>query len=387
MKILITSMFYKKSYGQGLCAQKIAEYLAKKGHEIKVFHGEKKEIKSKKNLKIEKISSSKIKGIDLISFSLKLRERIKKERGFDIFYPQDYTFGLVDFNRLKMPVVYHARGTIKGNSDNRPKTEFKTEAMRKIAIPLLIAMDKTCCINASKIIAASEIIKKEIEKYYGIQEKKIKVVSDGVDLKKFSRKKEVIKKAEKLRKKLKLQNKKIILFAGRLVPQKGIIYLIKAMPKVMKYLPGAFLLIAGEDTSENHKKIIEKEIKKMRIQRQVKFLGYVEQKKMPELIEASDLIVSPSTYEPIGIINLEAIAMNKPIIYPENIGSIQTLKESGIKINPAKPEEISNAVTKILSSKKLYSKFSKAGRKNAKKVEWNKIGAKIEKILRKSKDN
>jgi len=378
-------MFYEKSFGQGLCAQKLAEFLAKKNHKITVLHGEKKEIKGKKNLKIKKLGSSKTKGIDIFSFAFNLRKELNKNNEFDVFYPQDYTFGLVEFDKLNAPVVFHARGTVKGNSLNRPKTELKTELMRKIAIPLMAEMDKKCCAKAETVIAASKTIKKEIEKYYGITGKKIKVVSDGVDLKKFSKTKKVLSKAEKLRKKLKLENKKVILFGGRLVPQKGIIFLVKAMKKVAKKFPETILLIAGTDTSENYKKILEKEIQKNGISKNIKFLGYVKQEKMPELIQASDLIASPSTYEPIGIINIEAIAMDKPVIIPKTIGSIELLKESAIIVDPRNPNQIADAVIKILSSKKLYKKLSSKGRINAGKVEWNKIGLQIEKILRKAK--
>jgi glycosyltransferase involved in cell wall biosynthesis len=262
MKILITSMFYKKSYGQGLCAEKLAEFLASKGNKVTVFHGEKNSFKGKKNLKVERINSSRIKGLDFFSFALNLKQRLAKEKEFDVVYPQDYTFGLVDFSRINSPIVYHARGTVKGNSENRPKTRIKTELMRKIAIPLMTEMDRKCCEKAKTVIAASKTIKKEIKKYYRIPDKKIMVVSDGVDLKKFSKTTEIKIEAKKLRKKLRLQNKKIILFAGRLVPQKGIIFLIKAMPEVIKKIPKAFLLIAGENTQENYKKIIEQEINK-----------------------------------------------------------------------------------------------------------------------------
>jgi len=385
MNILITSMFYKKSYGQGLCAEKLSQYLSKKGHKVTVFHGEKKEIKGRKNLKTERISSIRIKGIDIFSFSFNLKKKVMQEqKKFDVIYPQDYSLGLTEFSSLKTPVVFHARGTVKGNSENRPKTELKTELLRKTIIPLMSEMDKKCCQKAETIIAASETIKKEIKKYYLIEEKKIKVVSDGVDLKKFSRKKEIKRKAAKLRKKLKLQNNKIILFAGRLVPQKGIIYLIKAMPEILEKKPETILLIAGENTSENHKKEITSEIKKQKIKSKVKFLGYVEQEKMPELIELSDLIASPSTYEPIGIINLEAIAMQKPVIIPKNIGSIELLKNSAITVNPKKPKEISEAVLKLFSSEALCKKLAEKGRKNAKKAEWNKIGKEVELILKKA---
>ncbi len=384
MKIMISSLFYKKSYGQGLCAEKLAEKLAEKGHKITVFHGEQKEFKNKKNLKIQRISSSKTKGMNILSFSFNLRKKLAEKNDFDVFYPQDYTFGLIDFSKTKK-IVYHARGTVKGNALNRPAGETKTELMRKIVIPLMEEMDKKCCKKADTIIAASNTIKKEIIKFYKIKPKKIEVVSDGVDLKKFKKTKKLERKAEQLKKKLMLKEKKIILFAGRLVPQKGIQYLIKAMPLIIKKFPEAILLIAGNNTSQNYKKELKKEIKKNNLKKQIKFLDYVEQKKMPELICASNLIASPSTYEPIGIINLEAIALNKPVIIPSSIGSIETLRDSAVIVDSRKPEEISHAVIKIFSSKKLYRKLSSKGRINAKKVEWKKIALRIEKILRKTK--
>ncbi len=383
MKILITSMFYKKSFGQGLCAEKLAEFLSKK-NKVTVFHGEKTEFKNKKNLEIKKIKSSSIKGLDILSFSFNLSKKVLEEK-FDVIYAQDYSLGLTDFSKLNTPLIYHARGTVKGNSINRPKSELTIELMRKMIIPLMINMDKNCCEKAKTIIAASETIKKEIKDYYKISGKKIKVVSDGVDLKKFRKTKKLKNKTKKLKKKLKTKNKKVLLFAGRLVPQKGIIFLIKAMPEITKKIPDVLLLIAGSDTSQGYKKELDKEIHKLKVKKHVKFLGYIKQEKMPELIELSDLIVSPSTYEPIGIINIEAISLNKPVIIPKTIGSINTLKDSAVTINPNKPKEISKAVTTILSSEKLLKKLSAKGRINAKKVEWNKIGNKVEAILRENK--
>jgi len=385
MNILITSMFYEKSFGQGLCARKLAEYLAEKGHKITVLHGEKQEFSNKKNLIIERINSTDLKGVDILSFAFNLKQKVLQPTGFDVIYAQDYSLGLIDFTKISIPLIYHARGTVKGNSLNRPKASLKTELGRKMIIPLMIEMDKNCCQNAKRIITASKTIKQEIISFYGIAEEKISIVGDGVDLKKFIKSKDVLKKAEKLRNKLKLNNKKVLLFAGRLVPQKGIIYLIKALTEITKKFPELILLIAGKNTSENYKKVIQKEIKKNNVSEFIKFIGYIEQDSMPELIELSDLIVSPSTYEPIGIINIEAIAMNKPIVIPKSIGSIDLLRESALIVNPENPKEISDAVIKIFSSKKLYKKLSEKGRINAEKTEWNKIGKKIEEILSENK--
>ncbi|MEW6295834.1 MAG: glycosyltransferase family 4 protein [Candidatus Diapherotrites archaeon] len=377
MKICIVSLFYERDYGQGLCVKETAENLAELGHEVLVLHGQRKASKpNNKNIRLHYIKHSEAPGLNMVSFAFNLRKKVyelnRKEK-FDLFYPQSYEFGLVEFKELKAPVVYHARGTVKGNIVHRPKTNALNELLRSISMPFFVGMDRKCYRNSSFIIADSRKVKKEIAGYYGVKPEKIFVVPDGIDLKEFNPK----ISGNKIRGEYGLKSSRVMLFAGRMVPQKGLQYLIQAMPSIVKRIPNAKLLVAGANTAEPYCEKIKKLVEERELKEKVVFAGFVEHKKMPEFIAAADVVAVPSTYEPFGIINLEAMAMGKPLITTSAVGSIDVVKGYAEIIKPNSVKTISRAAVKILSRK-----IFKAKKKNLKEYEWRNSTKKIYKIIR-----
>ncbi|MFH1545365.1 MAG: glycosyltransferase family 4 protein [archaeon] len=374
MKACITSMFFEKGYGQGLCVKKLSEGLAERGNEIHVIHGE-KEKAGGKNLFYHPLKKISFPAVDIFSFGLGLRKKIRgldEKIDFDLFYPHSYEFGLIDFNELRKPFVYHARGTVKGNYLNRPKTTSAIEIGRKAVIPLLIKLDEKCCRKAKKIIVDSERVKKEIMEFHGVKGKKIEVIPDGVDLKEFNPK----VNGKRIRKQFGLKQNKVILFSGRIVPQKGLQYLIEALPRAIEEISSMKLLVVGNNTSEPYCNTIRKMIKANNLEERVVFAGFVEQNYMPEFIAASDVVVSPSTYEPFGIINLEATAMEKPLITTKLVGSLNAVKESATIIKPHSPKEISNALISLFSGKTKSRKLKKI-----REFDWKHLSKKVERVL------
>jgi len=377
MKICITSIFYEKDYGQGLSVKELAENLAGLGNHVHVLHGQRNASKPKSNrIQLHYLEHSKIVGLNLISFGLNLKKKIielNKKEEFNLFYPQSYEFGLIDFKKLNAPVLYHARGTMKGNLLHRPKTNPLIELLRLVIMPFFVGMDKKCCKESSLIIADSEKVKKEIIIHYGIKPKKIIVVPEGIDLKKFNPKIDGIK----IRKKYGLNRDKVILFAGRLVPQKGLQYLIQAMPAIIEVIPNAKLLVAGANTTEPYYEKIKEIVEESGLRERIVFAGFIEHKKMPELIAAADLVAVTSTYEPFGLVNLEAMAMRKPLITTSTVGSIDAVKGYAEIVRPNSAKAISRAALKILSKKSF-----KAKEKSLKEYKWKNSTKKIYKIIR-----
>lgn len=375
MKICITSMFLEKGYGQGLCVKKLSEELANRGHEVHVIHGEKEKKSETKKLFYHSLKKIPLPAVDLLSFGLRLRKKINeldKEIGFNLFYPQSYEFGLTNFRELNKPLVYHARGTVKGNYLNRPKTSLTIELGRKAVIPSLVKLDERCCNGAKKIIADSAKVKKEITEFYGVKENKITVIPDGIDLKEFNPK----ISGKKARKKLGLNKNKVILFLGRIVPQKGLQYLIEALPEVIEKFPSTKLLVVGNNTTEPYSETVMKLFKKNELGKRVVFTGFVEREMIPELIAVSNVVVVPSTYEPFGLINLEAMAMKKPLITTNVAGSLDAVKGYAATIKPYSPKEISEALIEAFSNKKKF-----APPKKIKEFEWKHLSKKVEKVL------
>lgn len=348
MKIAIISMYYGSNYGQGLCVQKIAEELSKK-NKVFVFHSQKEHLNNKKNLFFHFINAGKIVGMDFIKFKKKIEKEFKKineKEKFDLIYANSFEgAGLINQN---LPFFYHARGTVKGNALQRPESFFLAEILRKPFIKWFEKWDKQCCKKASKIFVPSRQIEKEIIEYYKIEKNKIQKINDGIDLKQFNPR----ISGKKIRKQFVLKKNKIILFAGRIVPQKGLQYLIEAMPQICKKIPEAKLLVVGDTTSENYLNQIKKRINKLKLNNFVVFSGHAAQKQMPQFLAAADLVVSPSTYEPFGIINLEAAALHKKLLMSELIGTKELFKNYAEFFNPYCVEETAEKIVKELNSNK-----------------------------------
>ncbi len=141
----------------------------------------------------------------------------------------------------------------------------------------------------------------------GIPEKKIAVVPNGIDIKKFKpRNKWPIRKRLGISK-----EKKIILFVGWLIPRKGCGYLLKAMPFVIKQNKNIGLIIIGEG-------ILEKNLKdlagKLQIMDYVAFIGSKPPNEIPFWMNAADILVLPSLSEGRPNVVGEALASGLPVI-------------------------------------------------------------------------
>ncbi|VVB78758.1 D-inositol-3-phosphate glycosyltransferase [uncultured archaeon] len=164
------------------------------------------------------------------------------------------------------------------------------------------------------------------------------------------------------RKKLKLpQNKKIILFIGRINEVKGVRYLLDSM----KELESVELKIIGFGPEEEKYKNYAKENKLSNVE----FLGGVFGDKKLLYLSSADLLVLPSSKEGAPVTVMEAMARNLPCVV-SNVGGVSLMiknKENGIIIQPKSSEDIVLGVKEVLGWK------SKNLKKYAEKYRWKKI--------------
>ena len=169
-------------------------------------------------------------------------------------------------------------------------------------------------------------------------------------------------KKETARKKLKWPlNKKIILFLGRLIPVKGIVYLIDAMKKLKDV---ELNVIGWGELSEEYENYAKS--KKLN---NIEFIGPIfNEAKLPYL-SAADAFILPSSKEGASVSVMEAMARNIPIVTTDIGGMPLMVKdgEEGIVVGQKNPEDIVKAVRKILDWKKKNIK------KSAERYKWKKI--------------
>lgn len=232
--------------------------------------------------------------------------------------------------------------------------------------------------DADIVTVNSKTAKKELLSRFPFAKNKIKIIPMGIDINLF-RPKNVKNKF------IKYKKNKITLFVGRLNEQKGIEYLIKAMPNLISKIRTAKLLIIGEGHYRLH---LEKTARDLGINNYVEFLGTKTHEELADYYNLADVVVLPAVTskigtESFGLVLLEAMACGTCVIGSSSGGIKDIIKNNvnGLIFEEKNPEELSNKITKILTNAKLSRKLSKNGLSYAKQnYNWNIISKKFLKI-------
>lgn len=198
-----------------------------------------------------------------------------------------------------------------------------------------------------------------------VGDKRVKIQTMGVDFDMF---KPMDKKRSRIKFNLEIE-KGYILYVGHLNEQKGLYYLFKAFPEILKNYPNTVLLLAGEGKYRGKLEAIAKDIE---IRHNVIFLGYINKEQLPFLYNAVDVFVLPSLGEGVPLACIEAMACGTPTI-ATNVGGIPDIInnfEGGLVIPPKNHKAISDAVLAIFEDQNL----AKANRENGEKYySWKSI--------------
>jgi glycosyltransferase involved in cell wall biosynthesis len=159
----------------------------------------------------------------------------------------------------------------------------------------------------------------------------------------------------------------MIFFIGRLTWVKGADPLLLAMPEILKEIPDAKLVLLGVGDQEQ---LLSRMVRELHLGKNV--ILHFKMVPEPERIlyyAASDVCVFPSKYEPFGIVCIEAMSMEKPVV----VGARGTsgFREQvipfgdeicGYHVDPYDPSDIARYVIKILKNPELAAKMGKNGR-------------------------
>lgn len=197
--------------------------------------------------------------------------------------------------------------------------------------------------EAWKVIVNSEYMKNEVSGLFNLPNDKLHVIPNGVDVNKFKD----YNCDQDFRRNYASDSEKIVFFVGRLVNEKGAHILIDAIPKIINYYHDVKFVIAGKGPQLEY---LRGKASAMQISHKVYFTGYISDGDLCKLYKCVDIAVFPSLYEPFGIVALEGMVANLPVVVSDTggLGDIVYHGVDGMKAYTGNANSLADSILEIL---------------------------------------
>ena len=209
--------------------------------------------------------------------------------------------GVLLIRKLTIPVIVTCHHTYR-----QQYTYIKSQFWKRIFLPFELRTYQL----ATKIVCVSAATKNALVHQYGISEKKIIVIHNAVDTRRFHH----LDTGKKLLS---------LLYIGRLDKRKGIEFLIRSMPLVVRTIPGAQLLVGGKGMYLEKMKSL---VRQLGLERNISFLGFVTDDQLNARYNQAQCVVVPSIFEGFGITVIEALAAGTRVVGTDTDGIREILQ-------------------------------------------------------------
>jgi len=215
-------------------------------------------------------------------------------------------------------------------------------------------IEKTSVEAADRIIAVSRQMREDILSHFRVAPERVVVIHNGIDPNQFrrTRARDVLGRRGVL--------EPYVLFVGRITDQKGIFHLLEAAPKLP---PGVQVVLCASapDTPE-----IEARLKRALPEHSnVVWIGeMIPVDEVVQLYSHAAVFVCPSVYEPFGLINLEAMACETPVVASGVGGILEVVEDgkTGVLVEPGRPDALAVAIRALLEDPERGRALGRAGR-------------------------
>lgn len=211
--------------------------------------------------------------------------------------------------------------------------------------------------NASLVVTVSNHSARRAAELYNVDKAKIRVVPNGVDAERFK----PTKSADSFKQRLGLGNRQVVLFVGRLIPRKGLQYLVEAAKPIIKERSNTLFVILGDGPLRSK---LTAQLMRVGISENFLFLGDVKENPLPSFYNCADVFAFPSVQEGQGIALLEAQASAKPVVAFDVGGVSEAVREgeSGLLVERGNSDVLAEAILRLLSDSSLRQRMGSVGR-------------------------
>src|SRR5437773_3110830 len=293
----------------------------------------------------------------------KTTELFETER-FDLIHAHDWVVGRAGVelkNQLGLPLISTIHATEIGRGGS-----LDGEYRRKVRDIERLLVDQS-----DGIICCSNYMLDHIQHQLGAVNAKIRVIPNGVEVSRFKRDSQ-----PRLIPTGVSENRKVILYVGRIVREKGIFTLIEAFDELRNRGKDVSLVFVGEGPM---KEDLAKEILWRRLSDRVRLAGFVDERRLVSLYNSSDAFVLPSHYEPFGMVALEAMASRVPVVVSD-VGGLSEIVEdgvTGVKVPSSDPHALAEGILRVIDNRELSERLKEnAYRAVQERYRWDLIAEK-----------
>lgn len=281
---------------------------------------------------------------------------------FDVIHAHDwmtYPAGMAVAKMSGKPLIIHVHST-----------EFDRSGPN--VNQMIYDIERAGMHTADKIIAVSYFTRSIIINKYGVSGDKVEVVHNGVERNGNIHRNLTSSGIEK--------NEKIVLFLGRITMQKGPEYFLQAAKKVLDVMENVKFVMAGSGDMMHRAIELAAELG---IGNKVLFTGFLRGEDVNKIYKMADLFVMPSVSEPFGLVPLEALDNDVPVIISKQSGVSEVLTHA-LKVDFWDIDEMANKIIAVLKYPPLGITLRNYGNFEVRKLRWKDSAEKCARIYEES---
>ena len=286
------------------------------------------------------------------------------EEDVDLFHVHSPLSPSISTNR---PIMLTVHTAIKEDMTATTVNSLHTLLM-KLQAPISYWLEEGLLANATAVNAVSPRMASALRNRYSSTPDEIEVTWNGVNTDFFVTAADSA--ADSAR------DPRLVLTVGRLAPGKGVEDLFDAAKQVIKRIGPTRFVIAGDGPLRS---ALERRLAKNGLGQHVELLGHVaDRQQLADLYRKAALFVTPSHYEGLPTVVLEAMACGCPVIATKVGGLPQVIEsgKNGVLVRPKQPTQLADAICKFLPAKPQLAKMGRLGRQTIEeRYSWHAIGA------------
>jgi len=293
---------------------------------------------------------------------------------------------LLHVPHFNVPILYSGKTVSTIHDLTMLKFGGKRTTTRSLPVYLLKRSGLQAILGAAArksaaVITPSKFVRDEVVQTFGISPKKVSVTYEAGVLAGKERTPQE-KQVERVLGKYKIVPP-YFLYVGGFYPHKNLDRLLRAVKLLNEELGKEAELVMVGSEDDFRKKLMQQALEIGALKYLV-FTGYVTDADLVDLYQKSEALVQPSLSEGFGLPTVEAMSLGTPVVQSETSCLPEIAGKAALYFDPYKPRDMAEKMGKILGSKSLRSRLSKAGLKRSEDYSWEKMAKETLKVYEKA---